>query len=600
LTQKLKLRDLIERVSFKLTHSKYATYADPEYLMYYREQLEDAGAYLRLERKNMSVEDDLDEGAHCNERGSHSRGVSNQSKIAARKTLLNEELAAIIGLCHDLGHLCHAHEGEHNISEYLEKEGICFLHHSSLSELMLLQEQIHEKTVQRLKDEYERKGLKVPKYKLKLWNKTAIDIMDGARCHCGEGTKYDLQTDRTKDNEKEQKEFLESFTKRGANRKSVARTPEGLLVLICDLIDYIPKDHKDGLIRGIIDSNDPDYEEILMKLGITNEELRNWTEQGGKKNKIMYKVKKVFNDALAKASFGRDGISMDDKIAELMFAYRELNYNKAVIPAQQQSAEFLKDAKHQLIDLYSKALVKIEHMGLEENEVLTPTMIKMIHHMRKKQPEKVKKFYAQMVEAGINESLKEEVDEIISNKTKNEHEVELRKTVRRERLKQIVQEMENEGMDINTEEFRELVIKKAKGEINQTPAGSRRQFVKKMVDTYCEENNIVSGKQLTQEDNDKITEMCNENEKFRLKTLSECICEAKVAIYLGQSTNYHIWSLLRQEKLLTDEQYENRNKRTGNITESMKKLKQMQKEEKKETENKKQCSEPNFGSDERG
>ena len=192
-----------------------------------------------------------------------------------------------------------------------------------------------------------------------------------------------------------------------------------------------------------------------------------------------------------------------------------------------------------------------------------------------------------MVEAGINESLKEEVDEIISNKTKNEHEVELRKTVRRERLKQIVQEMENEGADINTEEFRELVIKKAKGEINQSPAGSRKQFVKRMVDKYCEENNIVTGTQLTKKDNDKINEMCIENEKFRLKTLSECICEAKVAIYLGQSTNDHIWSLLRKEKLVTDKQYENKNKRTGNISESMKQTKKMQKEEKEEIEKKK-------------
>ena len=71
---------------------------------------------------------------------------------------------------------------------------------------------------------------------------------------------------------------------------------------------------------------------------------------------------------------------------------------------------FLKEAKHKLIERYSKALVKIEHIGMNEKEVLTPYMMKMIHHIRKKQPKTVQDFYQHMVEEGINESLKEDFE----------------------------------------------------------------------------------------------------------------------------------------------------------------------------------------------
>lgn len=106
-----------------MTHSKFATYIDSQYLQVFQEELvEYSKPWIRLQQKNMSSEKEPGLEGHANTRILHSLDVATNSYIAAKELLLNEDLAFIGGLIHDIGHFGYAHEGEYMLSNYLEDQ----------------------------------------------------------------------------------------------------------------------------------------------------------------------------------------------------------------------------------------------------------------------------------------------------------------------------------------------------------------------------------------------------------------------------------------------------------------------------------------------
>jgi len=84
--------------------------------------------------------------------------------------------------------------------------------------------------------------------------------MDIAAAHNGEGIDYEIVADRDKTIEKMKEQFIKAFTEKGADRKIRSKSVEGTVVRFEDIISYVAKDFRGGVISGIIDVNDKDYE----------------------------------------------------------------------------------------------------------------------------------------------------------------------------------------------------------------------------------------------------------------------------------------------------------------------------------------------------
>ena len=126
------------------------------------------------------------------------------------------------------------------------------------------------------------------------------------------------------------------YSVRGYDRKIIPATPEGCLMRIADKIAYTPLDMIDGIQEGlsrdeegnIIDHLDSDYREILMKLGITEEEI---DMANIKKNYafIAEKLKARFiNDVIENSTKRTIRMSKENMI--LMGELLNLNNSKAV------------------------------------------------------------------------------------------------------------------------------------------------------------------------------------------------------------------------------------------------------------------------------
>lgn len=145
------MREFRKKNLFYLEHSKFATYIPDDYLTVFKEEIvEYSKSWIRMQQKNMSSERNPGVEGHANTRGLHVQDTALNAEIVAKDLLLNEDLAYIGGLIHDIAHTAFAHDGEHLLSLYLQKKGICEIHHSSLARLLLEIEGIHNKILNRL------------------------------------------------------------------------------------------------------------------------------------------------------------------------------------------------------------------------------------------------------------------------------------------------------------------------------------------------------------------------------------------------------------------------------------------------------------------
>ena len=411
----LKLKELTrnfrQKRAFYLEHSKFATYVDPEYLSVFKEELiEFSKSWIRLQQKNMSSEKNPGIEGHANARLLHSLDVATNSYISAKEQLLNEDLALVGGLSHDIGHFGFAHEGEHMLSNYLKAIGLCELHHSSMSRIMFELEGIHDKVLKRLE---EIKGRPLSPYELKKYYSDYLTISDIAVCHNGEGTLTEVKINANKTDNDIETEYIDTFVKKGLDRKTRNRSKEGTIVLFCDPISYVAKDFRDGVIKGVVNVNDSDYEKLFLQMGLTKSELDAWALQPGKKDKIVSRITRFFRDNLSKNSKGIDGAKMDEPIANLMYDLRQLNYTKSVKPSLRKLNDILPEKICTLINTYSQLLIEPNY----SKETLSDTQKLYRNKFLKtlsSYPDRINKIYSTIVQKGIEENVREEIEEIIN------------------------------------------------------------------------------------------------------------------------------------------------------------------------------------------
>lgn len=413
----LKLKELIrnfrQKKTFYLDHSKFATYVDPEYLSIFKEELIDfSKAWIRLQQKNMSSEKNPGIEGHANARLLHSLDVAINSYISAKDQLLNEDLAFVGGLSHDIGHFGFAHEGEHMLSNYLQLNGICELHHSSMARVIFELEDIHNKVLKRLE---EIKGRPLNSYELKKYYSDYLTISDIAVCHNGESSLTEVKIDSNKTDKDIENEYINTFVKNGLDRKTRNRSNEGTIVLFCDPISYVAKDFRDGVIKGVVNVNDLDYEKLFIQMGLTKSELDDWASQPGKKDKIVSRVTRFLRDNLSKNSKGIDGAKMDESVANLMYDLRQLNYTKSVKPSLRKLNDLLPETTYSLIDTYSQLLVNPNYSkeSLSDTQILyRDKFLRAISSY----PDRIKNMYSNIVKKGIEENVRREIEEVINRR----------------------------------------------------------------------------------------------------------------------------------------------------------------------------------------
>ena len=405
------IRDFMEKQAFYLTHSKFATYIDPEYLTIFKEELIDfSKSWIRLQQKNMSSEKNPGSEGHANSRILHSMDVAINASVSAKEQLLNEDLAFVGGLSHDIGHFAFAHDGEHILSKYLKSIGICELHHSSMSRIIFELEGIHDKTLKRLE---EKKGRPLKDSEFKKYYSAYLTISDIAVCHNGEGNLSEVKTNRSKTDKDIEEEYIDTFVKNGLDRKTRNRSKEGAIVLFCDPISYVAKDFRDGVIKGAVNVNDPDYEKLFLQMGISKNELDVWASGSGKKDNIVRRVTRFFRDNLSRNSQGIDGARMDKSTANLMYTLRQLNYDKSIKPSLRKLNDILPEKISKLVDTYSQLLINPDFSvdSFSDTQVLHRNkFLKTISSY----PNKVNKMYANIVRQGIEENVRQEIDEVIN------------------------------------------------------------------------------------------------------------------------------------------------------------------------------------------
>lgn len=550
LKMKEMIRNFRKKNLFYLEHSKFATYIPDDYLTVFKEVIvQYSKAWIRMQQKNMSSEKNPGIEGHANTRGLHVQDTALNAQIAAQELLLNEDLAYVGGLIHDIAHTAFAHEGEHFLSTYLQKQGICEVHHSSLARLLLEIEGVHEKTLERLE---EQKGRKLTEEEKNTYNSAFLTISDIAVCHNGEGTQHEVKVNRTKTDEDVNSEYIMTFVKKGLDRKTQNRTKEGAIVLFCDPISYVAKDFRDGIIKETVNVDDKDYEKLFIKMGLTKDKLDEWGSIGGKKDRIVAWITRKLRDDLVKNSRDIDGIRMSESMANNMYELRNLNYEKAVKPSLRKINDILPERIEMLIEKYSKAFIDYENTSIDQSDVFTKYFKKMHKKFTVRKSEKVEKIYREIVKKGIIQNLLDEYDDVIKGEKNNV-------TERRARFEEEIgklRKQEREGKIVFDTNTKKKCISSLLEEIMWSPNESKKQFHLKVKKMYPN----ASAKELAQKE--------KELEKMRLLTYSECIARMKVAVYIGEATNDFLLSMLQAEGLMTAEEKEQRYILGGDATNS--------------------------------
>lgn len=548
----LKLKELVRDVRnknfFYLEHSKFATYIDPEYIAIFETELVNfTKKWIRMFDQNMSAEREPGHEGHANTRGLHVMDTEQGAKDVARELLLNEDLARVGAKLHDLGHLIYAHEGEHQLSKYLQRLGICELHHAILARMIIEEERVHERTVERIA---QKRGRPLTPKEKQEFNTYKLMIADIAAAHNGEGSDTEIATNQNKTNKEMEREFINGFTVPASDKTIKSKTVEGAIVRFSDPIAYVFKDFRDGVIGQTISVNDPEYEQIFIKMGFPKEMLDDWATKPEKKDKIVRYGTYLLRDDLIKNSRGINGAKMSEGMAKLMYKLRNLNYEKVVKPRTRKIMNVFGERTEQLIERYSKILLEYEDTNSNNEPIeLKPYTKKMLKRITMKQPQTVRDFNVKIVQKGIQGFVRREIDDIL-NGTQN------CVTNRRKRLETDLAKLTSELGTI-TDEGKELYINKVVlKEIMLSPEES-----KKRLRTKIQKENP----QATEEELDKLVE---ENKELRFETYKESLAKFRASMYIGQSGNDYLLDMLQEEGLLSQDERNGRWVSGGDVSKS--------------------------------
>lgn len=188
---------------------------------------------------------------HITHRVLHVQFVSKIARIIGRSLRLNEDLLEAISLGHDLGHVPYGHEGERELDEICQREGIgCFCHNAQ--------------SVRVLKDlEVSGKGLNL-----------SLQVYDGILSHNGEMLEKEYKPSISKTWDVFESEYKGCLKEKNFSQNLYPMTLEGCVVRIADIISYIGRDVEDATNIGLIDWSDVPSE-IKNVLGDNNMDMIN-------------------------------------------------------------------------------------------------------------------------------------------------------------------------------------------------------------------------------------------------------------------------------------------------------------------------------------
>lgn len=412
------------------------------------------------------------------------------------------------------------------------KQGICKIYHGALVPLTFAIENIHQKVLKRLE---EKKGKPLTEKELKKYYSTFLNICDIAVCHNGESTKKYALVNPKKTDEDIQNEWINILTFNANHKEVLNRTKEGAIISLCDLISYVGKDFKDGVIKHLIDVNDPEYEALFIKMGLSKEQLDEWAlGKYDKKTEIVRWVTRVLRDNLIENSKLIDGARMSEPLASLMHELISLNYHKVVIPGQRQINPVLRKNIGPLIDLCAKQLVENPDLsGIDLSTQSGKYLYQIIDNL-KNQSISVQNIYAKIVLKGIENTINSDIDVFLNGDTTQET------TNRYTRISEDLSELQK--IAPITQNVRNTYVSSLIKEIYLSPEESKKLLEKRVKTKYPNASP------------EELQSLIEKNSYMRMDTLTESIAKLRVAIYLGESTNDFLLDVLESQGLLTNEE----------------------------------------------
>ena len=550
---KIKIKKIMTRLQEKLfytTHSKFAANLDNEYLMLFAEQVTfNSKKWMRLKNIHMSSENSP-EKTHTSMRLQHALDCSVLAEVTAAELGLNRYLARDIGLAHDIGHYPFAHAGEKILNDYLLKYGMGGTYHPTNARLVLLEERIHENILREIE---KNKGRPLTPKEKKKYDRCFMLILDGVAAHNGEGTESFLIANLGKTNEEIDQDFYNAHSDPSTRRSIKSGTVEGTITRFCDPISYVAKDFRDGVFdfrEEIL--NDPEYDEIFRRIGVSEETIR---AKHSKKDILVQEVTEIFRRNLVEGSMGRNGAQMS--MADLLFEFRNLNYNKSNMRRFRKIVDSLKIAVPELIERYTQYLLNPESRVDAPNQQQVMSFIKTI---TQKSPETLQREHERIVRVGIEGSLRREIEAVLTN------DPNALKTTRRKRIETDLARLRGSKESLNQVAV-EIYLKRLLREINMSPEkrdAHFRKYIRAMYPDLSEE---------------EIDQKVVENADLKLDTFTEELARFKTAMYIGNCGDNFLLNMIVNEGLMTQEEVDEQRFTAGGRNDSLEENMRIQAEE---------------------
>lgn len=299
--------------------------------------------------------------------------MENQSRLAveiSRKLGLNEKIVGVMASHHDIGHTFLGHSGEWWLSDIKEDYGIGYYCHNALGARGLIySKDVYTEILEKIKH----RNPNISTRQLKKVEKSLWLIMDAINSHNGERADKQCIPNFRKMEEDFEKELLGCHTKKKFDKGIEPATSEAALMKICDKISYIPSDMVDGIREGFINRLDEEYMQILTSIGITREEIELATKSDNY-DSIAVRLKDIFSKDLIQNSTKKK-IKMSEEMTRLMYKLLDKNNREIVnFVLMEEDLEIYPAAIRTIVERYSEEILnrnlvdKIRNRDIDELE----------------------------------------------------------------------------------------------------------------------------------------------------------------------------------------------------------------------------------------
>ena len=497
-------------------------------------------------------------------RKTHQEDVENITREIAKKLGLNERIVGIMAKHHDIGHTFLGHSGEWWISNIQEDDGlgnVC--HNAAGARELVFTEKIYDQIINKIKVHNPEIGPKeLEKIKKSLWL-----IIDGINTHNGETPEKEYIPDIKKEEKDFEDEILKCYGIKGYDKTIKPATSEACLMRLADQISYIPLDMVDGLREGlvrdkegnIVSTLDEDYIVILTALGISMEDI-NIANKEKSYLKITERLKEIFvNDVINNSK--KENITMSLKVMALMNQLRNLNNEKAVNNVVlKEDQETYPSAIRKLRDKYSRIFL---------DEGLDKKIIQKSNDSEQSQGNKqYKEFLMRTLKLSEEEIDESDKPEQISDYSENDQKFikyVLKSDTRdlqftEEGILMALKESIGEELDIAREHVLSQKMYKDKEELG-LDYSSKNKRIKMYISYYMKK--LQEGKMVGYNENIRKEEI--ERIYGRVlagkfsnyyKDIQTRIADVMAGKYIASLNDSEFLQLLKEEKLITEEQEE--------------------------------------------